>query len=678
MSNNSIAPIDAPVNPHAQQDVVQHATAQPYTPHWYLDHGLNVKPSQPHNPKFFVKGYGYTTPCTAADFTEGSIPKLITGMQPNSKYLIALDIDDAVTAAIVKGYLAKQLPDVPVAKSTNGKGAWAFLYSPFELASWTMVDEDDGEILLELKAARNHVNLPTSAPQMVHGSMDTMPELSEAAMRALLNELGYAYPKEHTAPAQKPAAQRTDTTTQQHTADPYGDYCQRHSLHDALVIDGMRLRGHDILSCNCGKHAHGDRNPSISLVSSARFGDILIAKSPACRYYNNGKPLNLWNYECIRDGESNADKLKREYPDNLRQHRQNTKEAERKQVARATVRDARLDSVTVQLDAVKLSDSARALGAALLSFGTLQVTITDREMVQRLGWSDGAIREYTSAATGNPYTSFLGDKRIERAYKALKASGLGTRSKGFSIRKADGATEYIVPVWTWNTDALKGDTLTQHNTVPAAPIRHNIPVSYDASDELALPQEATAPKVEHKCRPLEKYIYMPAENKEHAGIDSRKGKEEATGDSGACYYDPLLDVFNNPAALLMPSQPHEKPASIRRADAHAPLVFLDTPVTDAPQQDAFAVMPAEPTKAQKALTSYRKKWEAANWNELQGQRVYMQRCVHKHGKNWAKDQLRTIENILTRRADENEAQFVASSFPFLPEQHKPLRLARAA
>ena len=150
------------------------------TPSFYLQQGLNVKPSQPHNPKFFLKGYGYSTPCTVADFPQGSTPKLVTGKQLDGRNLVVLDIDDLLTAAIVRGYIAKHLPSVPMAKSTSGKGLWVFLYSPLQLASWTMKDEDTGEILLELKAERNHVNLPTSTAQMVQGSMEHIPELTES------------------------------------------------------------------------------------------------------------------------------------------------------------------------------------------------------------------------------------------------------------------------------------------------------------------------------------------------------------------------------------------------------------------------------------------------------------------------------------------------------------------
>jgi hypothetical protein len=204
-------------------------------------------------------------------------------------------------------------------------------------------------------------------------------------------------------------------------------------LEAYLIGRGATKRGR-LLSCCCGRHAHGDRNPSLQVCTSRDGVQCAVGSAPCCLFYhgnNNGKGKK-WDYVAVvaaLEHKSYTDIVREHstpYPARPRQRRQDaptpaaapeyilSPEEQASRAAHNATRRAQraadnrlvLDTWRAHLATLEIPDRAHLLGDYLYSIAqnSLQVRPTNTQIAEALHLSERTIvyafRDLEAAAMG--------------------------------------------------------------------------------------------------------------------------------------------------------------------------------------------------------------------------------------------------------------------------------------
>lgn len=588
----------------ARPSITQRGT--PITPLDYFRAGYNVRPANPLYPQSFQKGCTRTATMTEANFIGASVGIVFTGKQPNGNNLLTLDCDDTgVMLERIKRERPELYKRLTSCYSTSGLNRWAYVYTNSPVVSQEIKTQAG---TIEVKAEQRHVNLPKTREQIIHGDIFNLSTLNTVDTHELLTLIGY----EHQ-PA--PALEARGAATFTGDDNPI----KRYNLENTTrLLDEKQCRNAqgNTMHCGCGKHKNNDATPSLAVIASSKYGVLIFASSPACDFYNSGKPISAFDLDRKAEGLTVTEKLKQVNPIK----RSDSPQATQKREKRTIERDARLQQYTDRLaEDITLPRRARELAALLLNYGTMQVTASNAELIQQLAWQDETNKNGQAAA----------ERMVRRAFEVLKDRKYGNRSYGTNIPVVR------LPIWTWGNQAK--DVLRRTN-------KKAINVLQAVENE----EQMSALKVYKNTT-------------EEKGTRTEKGKEKVI--AGLTVYRAFDDNPSGEWASFDPSRagidcsplkPHEMPSWLRRRELVTfGMIAVDETAAEPQHEQVVIELPKvkELTKEQKEIKRLRTKLEAMATShngrgQLAAELGKARNTANKYGTEWAKRHVRVIERFI--------------------------------
>lgn len=289
---------------------------------WFIDHGYRVIPTQPHNAKFVVKGYGKHSVCTAEVFSGGRGIKLITGPQPSGEFIACLDDDiGGSMLARVAEHCPSTYKKLVIRASTSSKGLHAWFKTALDLHTTAVIDAT-GKVLIELKARGGIGVTAPSAEEMAQ-----VQTLTDEETRAILALFSW---KDAPEPQPQPERPPRPTTA---SGDVIADINARLDLFSELGL--QQKRG---TSYRCPFHEDKQASLEIRAATACRNGAYVCrCWSPACRL-GDGRWYSAFDVYCIKHecSPKEAIKVLNPLPGEPEAHRAAHKstDAERKRTAR--------------------------------------------------------------------------------------------------------------------------------------------------------------------------------------------------------------------------------------------------------------------------------------------------------------------------------------------------------